>query len=85
MPGKSRIHLVISQIYRCHAATDRLRGGFEMERKLQELTEHSNNEFLAKGEFFRYGFTATPNISKCAPPNKGPDPKNALGGSCFEK
>jgi hypothetical protein len=32
-----------------------------------------------------YHLTAIPNISKCAPPNSGPDPKNALGGSSFEK
>jgi hypothetical protein len=35
--------------------------------------------------FFFYHLTAIPNISKCAPPNSGPDPKNALGGSSFEK
>ena len=34
---------------------------------------------------FPYHLTAIPNISKCAPPNSGPDPKNALGGSSFEK
>jgi hypothetical protein len=35
--------------------------------------------------FLHYRLTAMPNISKCAPPNNGPDPKNALAGSSVEK